>query len=137
MALEKALPNLYRPVGQQAITAYCVMYVDEFLPDLRRAIIRLAAFDGACTKAQRRAGEIKPFQQAARREIVTGDLFDQFFTLDVLNQPDSNLLKQAYLCATRSIPIPVADPDTGEPLVDEHGVPMTTESNPWAGLPEV
>ena len=137
MALEKALPNLYRPVGQQAITAYCVMYVDEFLPDSRRAIIRLAAFDGPCTKEQRRAGEIKPFQYAARREIVMGDLFDQFFSLDVLNQPDSNMLRQAYRCATRSIPVPVIDPATGEPHIDANGAHLTTESNPWAGLSEV
>lgn len=137
MALEKSLSNPFRPVGQQAVTAYCVMYVDEFLPDVRRAIIRLAAFDGACTKDQRRAGEIKPFQHAARREIVTGDLFDQFFSLAVLNQPDSNLLRQAYLCATRSLPVPVTDPATGEPQVDAEGAPVTTESNAWAGLPEV
>jgi hypothetical protein len=137
MALEVALSNPFRPVGQQMTTAYCVMSVDEFLPDMRRAIIRLAAFDGPCTKAQRRAGEIKPFQHAARREIVTGDLFDEYFSLAVLNQADSNLLRQAYRCATRSIPVPVIDPATGEPQVDANGSRLTTESNPWVGLSEV
>ena len=137
MALAFALANPYRPVGDQAVAAYCVLYVDEFQPELRRAIIRLAAFDGPCSKTQRRAGEIKPFHPAARREIVTGDLFDQFFSLDVLNAPESNLVKQAYRCATRAIPVPVCDPETGEPQLDAAGAPVTVESNAWAGLPEV
>jgi len=90
-----------------------------------------------CTKEQRRLGEITPFLPTARREIVTEELFDAYFSLDVLDQPDSNLLKQAYRCATRAIPMPVTDPDTGVPQLDEQGQPLTVESNEWAGLPEV
>ena len=47
----------------------------------------------------------------------------------MLDQPDSNLLKQAYRCATRSLPLPVTDPETGEPQLDEQGQPVTVESN--------
>ena len=136
MALERQLINPYRPLGQQEILAYCVLYVDEYLPEARRAIIRLAAYDGPCTKAQRRARVIRPFEPNARVEIVEGELFDTYLSLDATMQSETNLIRQAYLCATRSIPVPLTNEDDSLQIgVDEQ--PLLVESNEWAGLTEV
>ena len=89
-----------------------------FNADARRCIVVLSAYDGACTKAQRANNDIRPFNAYARTEQIDGDLFDQYVSVEAMT--GSNLIRQAYLCATRSI-------------LDGDG----NETNEWAGLPEV
>lgn len=103
MAVFLTLTNPYRPIGAQEVTAYCVARISDDDPDARRCLVRIDAYDGPCTKEQRSGHNpaIKPFAKEARGEIISGDLYDAYFSVAALES--SNPIKQAYLCSCRSI----------------------------------
>lgn len=136
MAIQTTMTNPYQALDRQAVEAYCVMRILRFDADRKVCEYALAAYAGPCTKEQRSAGAIQPFTPHAKHEVITGAVFDQYFDIAVLDS-GTNLIRQAYRCATRSVLVPDRDPETHEPRLDAQGQPVLVEANTWAGLPEV